>query len=251
MKITLLGTGTSFVDPERVQSGILVEVVNKKFLLDVGSGVLQRLNKGRIDIKSIDYIFISHFHIDHCSDFPTLYQSLWMSGYDRPLRVFAPPAIREWMRGIFEIALPYLQGKLQIDVTELDDVDRVELEGIVITVQSTPHSTLDSRAFKIEHDGKSIVYTSDTAPCQEIIEFAKGVDVLIHECNWLDGDHPGNVHTSPSELRDIAKETGAKKVVLVHLGPDVVSEKEKVLQIIGSETEAEIIMGEDLLEINI
>ena len=251
MKITLLGTGTSFVDPERVQSGILVEVANKKILFDVGSGILHRLTQSGIDITSIDYIFISHFHIDHCSDFPTLYQSLWMSGYDRPLHVFAPPAIREWMRGIFEVALPYLQGKLQIDVTELDEVDKVELEGIVITTQSTPHSTLDSRAFKIEHNGKSIVYTSDTAPSREITEFAKGVDVLIHECNWLDGDHPGNVHTSPSELRDIAKETGAKKVVLVHLGPDVVSEKEKVLQIIGSETKAEIIMGEDLLEINL
>jgi ribonuclease BN (tRNA processing enzyme) len=251
MKITLLGTGTSFVDPERVQSGILIEVANKKILLDVGSGILHRLNQSGIEITSIDCIFISHFHIDHCSDFPTLYQTLWMSGYDRPLRVYAPSAIKEWMRGIFEIALPYLQGKLKIDIIELDEVETVEFDGVSITAQSTPHSTMDSRAFKIEYGGKSVVYTSDTSPCREIIELAKGADVLIHECNWLDGEHPDNVHTSPSELNNVAKETGAKKVVLVHMGPDVVREKETVLKIVGNETESEIIMGEDLLEIEI
>jgi ribonuclease BN (tRNA processing enzyme) len=251
MKITLLGTGTSFVDSERVQSGILVEVANKKILFDVGSGILHRLTQTGIDITSIDCIFISHFHIDHCSDFPTLYQSLWMSGYDRPLRVYAPPAIKEWMRGIFEVALPYLQGKLEIEIVELDLVETVDIDGVVVTAQSTPHSTMDSRAFKIEYEGKSIVYTSDTSPCQEIIDLAKGADVLIHECNWLDDDRLPNVHTSPSELKEIATRTGTKKVVLVHLGPDVVGDKENVLQIIGSETEAEIIMGEDLLEINL
>jgi ribonuclease BN (tRNA processing enzyme) len=251
MKVTLLGTGTSFVDPYRVQSGILLEVANQKMLFDVGSGVLHRITQSGIDITSIDCIFISHFHIDHCSDFPTLYQSLWMSGYNRPLRVFAPPAIKEWMRGIFEISLPYLQGKLEIEITELGTMETIDVGGVAITAQSTPHSTMDSRAFKIEFEGKSIVYTSDTSPCQEIIQLAKGVDILIHECNWLDGDHPDNVHTSPSELNEIVKQTGAKKVVLVHLGPDVVSEKEKVLEIISNGTEAEIIMGEDLLEINL
>jgi ribonuclease BN (tRNA processing enzyme) len=110
---------------------------------------------------------------------------------------------------------------------------------------------MDSRAFKVEYNGTSVVYTSDTAPCQQIIELAKGVDVLIHECNWLDGDHPKNVHTSPSELNEITKQTGAKKVVLVHVGPDVVGEQENVLEIVRRNTDAEIIMGQDLLEINL
>ncbi|MGD2073204.1 MAG: MBL fold metallo-hydrolase, partial [Candidatus Thorarchaeota archaeon] len=157
MKITLLGTGTSFVDSDRVQSGVLIEVANKQMLFDVGSGILHRLTQSGIDITTIDCIFISHFHIDHCSDFPSLYQSLWMSGYNKPIQVYAPPTINEWMKGIFDVALPYLKGKLQIEIVELDNTHFVDFEGIRITAQSTCHSNMDSRAFKIEYEDTSVV----------------------------------------------------------------------------------------------
>ena len=121
MKVTLLGTGTSFPDPNRVQSGILVEAENKTFLLDVGSGVLHRLIQTGIDLKTLDSVFISHFHIDHCSDFLTLCQSLWLAGYDKTLELYAPPTMREWSRGVREIGFPYLREKVLVREVMLDE----------------------------------------------------------------------------------------------------------------------------------
>ncbi|MHA2355919.1 MAG: MBL fold metallo-hydrolase [Candidatus Thorarchaeota archaeon] len=159
MKVSLLGTGTSLPDPERVQSGVLVEAGGHAMLLDIGSGVLQRMTQSGVDLTSIDHVFISHFHIDHCSDFLPFCQSLWLLDYDKTLELYAPPRMKEWSRGIYDIAFPYLREKLLVEKRILKEKDVVHLGPVTIATAPTTHSTLESRAFKVEHNGKSVVYS--------------------------------------------------------------------------------------------
>ena len=251
MRTVLLGTGTSVPDPNRVQSGILIEEDEQRILLDIGSGVLHRLTQLEVDINTIDAVFISHFHIDHCSDFLPLCQSLWLSGFDKKLRLFAPPTVREWSRGVNDIAFTYLRDRILIETTVLRENDVVPVANLTVITSPTVHGTYDTRAFKVEHGGKTLTYSSDTAPCRDIIELAKGTDVLIHECNWLDGPHPEGVHTSPTELAQIVEEVNPSKVVLTHVSPEVVANKDKVLEIVGRRIKAEVVMGEDLMVIDL
>ncbi|MHA2379188.1 MAG: MBL fold metallo-hydrolase [Candidatus Thorarchaeota archaeon] len=251
MKITLLGTGTSFPDPGRVQSGILVEAEKKTFLLDIGSGVLHRLIQTGIDLKKLDSVFISHFHIDHCSDFLTLCQSLWLAGYDKRLELYAPDTVREWSRGVRDIAFPYLREKLIVEETVLEENHVVQLGPVQVSTAPTTHSTMETRAFRVESRGRSVVYSSDSAPCREVTDLAKGADVLVHEVNWLDGPHPEGVHTSPSELAEIVERAEPKKVVLTHVSPEVVESQERVITIVGRRTQAEVVLGHDLMVLNI
>ncbi|MHA2303494.1 MAG: MBL fold metallo-hydrolase [Candidatus Thorarchaeota archaeon] len=251
MKITLLGTGTSLPDPERVQSGVLVEAGGITMLLDIGSGVLQRMTQSGVDLTAIEHVFISHFHIDHCSDFLSFCQSLWLLGYDRTLKLYAPPRMREWSRGIYDIAFPYLREKLLVEKRVLEEDDVVHLGPVVVSTAPTTHSTLESRAFRVEHEGKSVVYSSDTAPCREVMELATGADILIHECNWLDGDYPKGVHTSPSELAEIVELAGPRKVVITHISPEVVADEKRVLTTVGRRTDGEVVIGKDLMTLTL
>ena len=251
MKAVLLGTGTSIPDPQRVQSGILIEDREHRILLDIGSGVLHRLCQTEIDIKTIDAVFISHFHVDHCADFLPLCQSLWLSGYDRTLKLYAPPTVKEWSRGLNDIAFSYLKDKIRITITSLQENHVIPLEDLMVVTAPTLHSNYDTRAFNVEHNGKSLTFSSDTAPCKDIIDLAKGTDVLVHECNWLDGAHREGIHTSPSELADIAEEINPSKIVLIHVSPEVAAAKEKVTEIVSRRTSAEVVMGEDLMTFEI
>ncbi|MHA1951344.1 MAG: MBL fold metallo-hydrolase [Candidatus Thorarchaeota archaeon] len=247
MRATLLGTGTSYPDPNRVQAGILVEAANDKALFDVGSGTLHRLTQLGFDLTTLDAVFLSHFHIDHVSDFLTLCQSLWLSGYERPLRLYAPPMVKEWSRGVNDIAFTYLREKLAIETIILKEDQVVQQGELVVSNTPTLHGSMDTRAFRIEHEGKSLVISSDTAPCREVIELAQDCDVLIHECNWLDGPHPEGVHTSPSELARVAEEASPGKLVLTHVSPEIVENKDKVIEIVSRRTDAEVVFGEDLM----
>ena len=251
MKATLLGTGTSYPDPTRVQSGILVETEEQRVLFDVGSGVLHRLTQLDFDLKILDSVFLSHFHIDHCSDFLTLSQSLWLSEYDRPLKLFAPPMVREWSRGVHDVAFTYLRDKLMIETIILEEDLVLHQGNLVVTNTPTMHSSMDTRAFKIEHKGKSLVISSDTAPSREIIELAKDCDVLVHECSWLDGPHPEGVHTSPSELAQVVEEASPRKLILTHVSPEVVANRKKILEIVKRRTNTEVIFGEDLMVLEV
>lgn len=251
MRAVLLGSGTSYPDPQRVQSGILIEDGNHRILLDIGSGVLHRLTQLEIDIKTIESVFISHFHIDHCSDFLPLCQSLWLSGYDKTLNLFAPPTVREWSRGVYDIAFKYLRDKLLIQTTVLKENHVVPVGNLAVVASPTLHGDYDTRAFRIEYEGKSLTYSSDTAPCRDIIDLAKGTDVLVHECNWLDGPHPQGIHTSPAELAQIAEEINPSKIVLTHISPEVVANKDKVIEIVSRRTNAEVLLGEDLMVLDL
>lgn len=251
MKVTLLGTGTSYPDPNRVQAGILVETQTDRVLFDVGSGTLHRLTQLEFDMKDLDAVFLSHFHIDHVSDFLTLCQSLWLSEYDRPLQLYAPPMITEWFRGVHDVSFKYLREKIMIETTILHEDEVVHQGELVVSNTLTLHGSMDTRAFKIEHGGKTLVISSDTAPCKEVIDLAKECDVLVHECNWLDGPHPAGVHTSPSELAQVVEESNPKKVVLTHMSPEVVAGKEKVMDVVRRRTDAEVIFGEDLMVLDL
>ncbi|MFX1559217.1 MAG: MBL fold metallo-hydrolase [Promethearchaeota archaeon] len=251
MRAVLLGTGTSYPDPNRVQSGILVEDGEHRILLDIGSGILHRLTQLEIDFNTIDSVFVSHFHIDHCADFLPLCQSLWLSGYDKTLNLYAPPTVRDWSRAVFDIAFKYLREKILIETTELDENHVVPRGNLTIVSSPTLHGNYDTRAFRVEHNGKSLTFSSDTAPCRDIIDLAKDTDVLVHECNWLDGPHPEGVHTSPSELAEIAEKINPSRLVLTHLPPEVVANRNKIIDIVNRRTDAEVSLGEDLMVIDI
>ena len=251
MKVTMLGTGTSYPDPDRVQSGILIKLDEESILFDIGAGVYHRLIQTGVDLKSISSIFITHFHIDHCSDFLMLCQNLWLDEHDKPLNIYGPPAIKQWYRGLFDIAFPYAHDRLRINVRVLKEQEAVQVGEATIFNVLTVHGTMETRALRIEWRGRSLAYSSDTAPCRDVIDLAKGTDVLIHECNWLDGSNPEGVHTTPSQLADIVEEVAPKKVILNHVSPDVVSKRDKVIEIVSRRTNAEIVMGEDLMSFDI
>ena len=251
MRITLLGTGTSFLDKDRVQSGVLVQSETSCLILDVGSGILHRLTQSGVNLLSIDAVLLTHFHVDHCSDFMTLVQTLWLSGYEKTLQVYGPPAMTDWLTGVRDIAYPYLKSRIKIEFNILKSGDSFSIGDIRIRCTHATHGSMDAFSYRLECDGKSLVYTGDTSHCESVTDLAKGADVLIHECNWLDGEHPEGMHTSPSELAVITKETRVKKVILVHLSPEVVAKEGEVISIVKGTSEAEVILGKDLFSFNL
>lgn len=68
--------------------------------------------------------------------------------------------------------------------------------------------------------GFKITYTGDTAPCEEIIEFAKDSDILIHEATYIEEDKnkaKEHFHSTSSDAARIAKLSNSKKLILTHI----------------------------------
>ena len=71
-------------------------------------------------------------------------------------------------------------------------------------------------------EGRKIVFSGDTKPIKEMVEFAKDADVLIHEATFeseledVAGDYG---HTTAYQAAEIAKKANVGKLFLIHISP--------------------------------
>ncbi len=105
-----------------------------------------------------------------------------------------------------------------------------------------------SLAYRIESEGKSIAYSGDTDYSESLIELAKDSDCLIIECSMPDKLKVKG-HLTPTEVSRIANESKAKRLIISHLYP--ICDELDVINVIREHVEAETILAEDLLEVEI
>jgi ribonuclease BN (tRNA processing enzyme) len=78
--------------------------------------------------------------------------------------------------------------------------------------------------YRLDWPGHSLAYVTDTTAAADsaYIEAIRGVDVLLHECNFRDSEHEWAVktgHSSTSLVAQVAARAGVGRLVLVHLNP--------------------------------
>ena len=94
-----------------------------------------------------------------------------------------------------------------------------EVGPFTVTAARVDHP-VEAFAFRIEHQGKSLVYSGDTAACRQLTELATGADLLLAEAAFRDGeDNPPHIHMTGSEAAATAVEAGVGRLVLTHVPP--------------------------------
>ena len=81
-------------------------------------------------------------------------------------------------------------------------------------------------AYRIEADGKALVYATDTEDSfsgkpNPVIELARNADALIHDGQFVDEDfRAGWGHSTVSSALDVARRANVKRLILYHHDPD-------------------------------
>jgi ribonuclease BN (tRNA processing enzyme) len=79
---------------------------------------------------------------------------------------------------------------------------------------------IEAYAYRIEHDGKALVYSGDTAACGPLTDLAQGADLLLAEAAFRDGeDNPPHIHMTGSQAAKTAVEAGVGRLVITHVPP--------------------------------
>jgi ribonuclease BN (tRNA processing enzyme) len=82
-----------------------------------------------------------------------------------------------------------------------------------------PH-TPESVAVSVTAPEGRLVYTGDTGPSGDLASWAKGCDLLLAECS-LPEALAVDIHLTPAQAGDLAREAGAGRLVLTHFYPPV------------------------------
>ncbi len=261
MKAVILGSGSSWPDPDRASSSQVILVGNEPLLFDCGSGTGMNLMKAGVNPTTISRIFLTHLHMDHCLEFPSLVFQSYLMGKKDKVYLYGPVGTVDFCRLLFEKVYPYapeIVGRIRkggLEVTPYETAGGLicQTENYRVLVAPAEHG-LPTIGFRIESKEGIVVISGDTRPSKSLIELARGADLLIHECSFPDDmielariTH----HSTASEVGEVANQAGVKKLVLTHLFPQTKGREKEMVKSVNSKFTGEVIASHDLLEISV
>src|SRR6266567_3750205 len=273
LKVTLLGTGNPRPSIERFGPSILVEAGKETLLFDCGRGATIRLSQAGVPFSSVTALFLTHLHSDHVVGLPDLWLTGWIMGRHVPLQVWGPAGTADMMKHLGEAYAFDVHVRRDVDeqlpaqgaVLPGKDIDEgvvYESDGVKVTAFRVDHGLVKpALGYRIDYGGHSVVLSGDTRPSENLVKFARGTDVLVHEVfdpaayhhlsNALTPEQRKRVaehHTTPEEAGRIFTRVAPKLAVYSHIVPpnvpDVIPHTRKTYS-------GPLEVGEDLMTIEV
>lgn len=212
MKVRVVGSSGTYPAPGKPAAGYVIEQGGTRVWCDAGHGTFMTLP---IDPDLIDAVVVSHQHPDHCSDLTAAYHAWTFRPEPREsVPLFAP-------LGVWERLVAFIdRDPLCFAFSPVWTGDRVEIGDVTVEFTAMDHSvpTVGSRWMS---RNRAMFYTADTGPAGEWRGLAAGVDVMLSEASVQGpvADKEFAQHLTAGEAGEIAREVGAKKLVLTHIPP--------------------------------
>lgn len=221
--LTFLGTAAALPAADRSNAMLAVtEPGQPGLLIDTGAGIVQALLRAHVAPNAISDILITHAHIDHCGDFPSLIEAWRITRRTAPLRVHGLPevlAVVQQLLDIFSFELTLDDWPFTIEMAPTEE-GPVQLGPYAAHVLRMDHA-VPSIGVRLELPGGVLAYTCDTQPNPNIAILARGARTLITECTFLADEVAMarlSKHLTAREVGEIAQESGAARLAIVHLG---------------------------------
>lgn len=215
MELTVLGCSGSYGGPiANACSGYLVRSGDASIWLDCGNGTLGHLQQ-HVDVEDLTAVVLTHEHPDHCVDVYGLHVLVRYGIERKRLPIYAPVGLEQHLGA--------LVGGDWGDAFEwklITDGDRVDIDSLSVAFSRTDHPP-PTFAVEVRGDGSRLVYTSDTGPAWSVGAFEPGADLVLSEATYLDDDKATAIHLSAREAGALARDAGARRLMLTHLWPQI------------------------------
>lgn len=262
MHVIITGSGSALADPMRGGASVAVTVDGEVLQFDLGRNALENGLRAGLLPTDIDKLFFTHLHFDHIASYGYFLISNWIAGRIEPVQVFGPQGTVAMNDGAYAMNASNIAfghdvyknwpddspGRIAAEppfvVKDIEAGKVASGPGYTVTAMHTVHYTYPgaqqkSLAYRVDTQYGSVVISGDVGPMDEMAEFAKGVDILVHEVQRPDPgmtsggkmakksfsetksgeSRNGGGHTSASEVGRIAARAGAKMLVAYHLPP--------------------------------
>jgi ribonuclease BN (tRNA processing enzyme) len=278
-RLILLGTGGGPRPRKANSAPAQVIVVNDAaYVIDCGDGDARQLVTAGVRLSQLRHIFLTHQHSDHNADYGNLILLAWTAGLKTQVDCWGPPPLQEMTRHFMEMNAYDIR-------TRIEDEGRVPLQPLVhvhelvkggpvfadqnVRVRATlvDHPpVVPAFGYRFDASDRSIVISGDTRPSEDLIELARGADVLVHDALYPAGidrlvagvPNASSLkqsilshHTTAEDAGRVAKAAGVKTLVLSHFVPpdDPAITDQMWIDAARTHFDGRIVVGKDLLEI--
>lgn len=214
-KITILGSANAVAKADQQNAHILFETNSRKIMVDCGDHSAASLAKAGVAINQITDLILTHFHADHVGSLPLVIMDMWLEKRTIPLNIYGLSItidkanklldLFDWQKWTNMFPVEF------VAVGESGNPTMIVDDEITVSALPVVH-LIPTIGLRFEFIGRrTITYSCDTEPCDNLYTLADKADVLLQEAAG-----PGKGHTSPGQAGEIATHCGVKQLVLIH-----------------------------------
>lgn len=202
-----------------------------RIVLDAGTGLRALGNHLVASGAACDplTLLLSHCHWDHIQGLPFFvpvymkHASLTIVGGQNGVTSIRETLERQMSAPVFPVRLDEVGARIATREVKLGEVFHVGDAKISVARGNHPGGVL---AYRIEHDGKSVVYATDTEhhACVDpaLRALCEGADVLVYDAQYTPDEYKGKVgwgHSTYVAGAELARAAGVGTFVLFHHDP--------------------------------
>jgi len=260
LHVGLCGAGSPLPAPKASGPCVAVVANGALYVVDVGTDSPRNLTRMGWAASALEGVFITHFHSDHIDSLGELMTLRWAGGsFESPLPVYGPTGIERVVNGFNEAYAQdfiYRQAHHGDSVAPLSaaggvsqpfrkpapgkTVTLLDKDGLTIEAFSVTHTPVDPAVgYRFSYKGRTVVISGDTIKDQNIVDMAKGADLLVHEAlaanlvalinegarnnqqaNLVKITHDiPDYHATPMDAAETAAEAGVGHLLYYHIVP--------------------------------
>jgi ribonuclease Z len=259
-----------------------VQVGGENLLFDAGRGVATQIVRAGIEITDVGHVFVTHHHFDHTGGLADVLFAAWNKARNETIRVYGPEGTRVMVGHLFDAYgrdIAYRLRETELTVERLVDIrEMVEVadvgpglvhtgEGWEVHAEYVDHghhlgfTTEDwpCLGFRVEAGGRAVAVSGDAVDGPGLQRLASGVDLLVQCCYLAGGEIvdadlrliADHVLASSTTVGKIAAKAGVRMLALVHIKEKSDALLRSMVEEIRRDFDGEVVVGEDLLEIDV
>jgi ribonuclease Z len=214
-----LGSSGAVPSAARDTTALVARAGRSTCLIDVGGSPVQKLRRAGVDPLGLTAVIVTHTHPDHVYGLPALVQCLLILGRTAPLPIHCRVEHAGLVERLLDLFGLRAEG-LELPVVPLEPREGapvLETADLRVTASPNAHGRMPNLAVRVEADGRSLVYSSDTRPCREVEALARDATALVHEATFH-RPNPEQWHSTAREAGAVGRAAGVRRLYLAHVG---------------------------------
>lgn len=229
MELVFLGTGNAFASGGRNHMAMLLRTERLGVLLDCGPTTLVAMKRMALSPASVDLVLLSHHHGDHVAGLPLVVcHERYEGGRTKPLRVRGPRGTVSLVEVANRLLFPGMEPfPFALEIRDLEPHEGETVDGLRVQPFQVDHYSRGiAFGYRLEAEGKVIVFSGDTAWTETLVRESDGADLFVCECSCY--DEPSGKHVSYRELEENRDRLRARRTLLVHADEEVIARRNEL-----------------------